>query len=154
MLFCVRAQAMHHPELLQTTHTRGSTSAFVPILATGQTWREVKGGVQEQGREGFTLWNAASSQQCNSQCRRKGQFKYSNGGSTLKLLLKMHENRVHSFKELQAMSKALVQQLSTTHIYLLFIETLCVLLTISPINSTWSTNSMYCFRKIYYLKTN
>lgn len=46
---CVCARAMHHTELQQTTHTRGSTSAFAPISATEQTWHKVKGGVQEQG---------------------------------------------------------------------------------------------------------
>lgn len=55
MFFCVCARAMHHPELQQTTHTRANTSAFVPILATEQTWRKVKGGVQEQGRQEVKL---------------------------------------------------------------------------------------------------
>ena len=58
MFFCVYARAMHHPELQQTTHTRGSTSAFVPILATGQSWREVKGGVQKRGQQVVRIWNA------------------------------------------------------------------------------------------------
>ena len=56
MFFCVRARAMHHPELQQTTHTRGSTSAMVSILVTEQ---KVKGVVQtgrtERGQQSNSI---------------------------------------------------------------------------------------------------
>lgn len=61
MFFCVCARGMHHTELQQTTHTRGSTSASVPILATEQIEHEVKGGVQEQGQQEFRIQNAAGA---------------------------------------------------------------------------------------------
>lgn len=53
------------------------------------------------------------------------------------------------------MSKALEQQLIITHTYLLFIGTLPVLLILSAIKSTWSTNYMYKFcKKLAFFKNN
>lgn len=40
--FSVCAWAMHHPELQQTTHTKGSTLVFVSILAPEKPWQKVE----------------------------------------------------------------------------------------------------------------
>lgn len=78
MFFCVRARAIHHPELQQTTHARGNTSAIVSILATEQTSQKVKGGVRQQGQPVVNTLNQIQFDFffCHATCQRNNYVQY------------------------------------------------------------------------------